>query len=135
LIPIINWLTSFFAGFVIFAYMGYLSFVTGQDIKTIATAGNWIFVFKIYSNTFFINLIFFKLRSRISFCDLSIRRFLHFNKLHFKIKIFYKLWSINFSNNNCRGSVLVDLLFFHGYSPCSWHCRNKTNRLLNHIKK
>jgi len=41
-IPIANNLTSFFAGFVIFAYMGYLSHVTGQNIENIIQAGNKI---------------------------------------------------------------------------------------------
>lgn len=39
LIPLLNCLTSFFAGFVIFSYMGYLSFITGQDIGNIVQAG------------------------------------------------------------------------------------------------
>jgi SNF family Na+-dependent transporter len=38
-IPFANCVTSFFAGFVIFAYMGYLSHVTGQDIDNIIQAG------------------------------------------------------------------------------------------------
>ena len=40
LIPVANCLTSFFAGFVIFSYMGYLSKITGQDIDNIIQAGN-----------------------------------------------------------------------------------------------
>ena len=39
MIPLLNCLTSFFAGFVIFSYMGYLSFITGQDIQNIVQAG------------------------------------------------------------------------------------------------
>ena len=39
LIPLINCLTSFFAGFVIFSYMGYLSHITQQDISNIIQAG------------------------------------------------------------------------------------------------
>ena len=39
MIPAANCLTSFFAGFVIFAYMGYLSHITGQDIDNIIEAG------------------------------------------------------------------------------------------------
>lgn len=39
IIPIANCLTSFFAGFVIFAYMGYLSEITGQDISDFIQAG------------------------------------------------------------------------------------------------
>ena len=39
MIPATNCLTSFFAGFVIFAYMGYLSHITGQDIDNIIEAG------------------------------------------------------------------------------------------------
>ena len=39
IIPFANCLTSFFAGFVIFAYMGYLSKITGQDIGNIIQAG------------------------------------------------------------------------------------------------
>lgn len=39
LIPLANCLTSFFAGFVIFAYMGYLSKITQQDIGNIIQAG------------------------------------------------------------------------------------------------
>lgn len=38
-IPLANCLTSFFAGFVIFAYMGYLSHLTGQNIENIIEAG------------------------------------------------------------------------------------------------
>ena len=38
-IPLINCLTSFFAGFVVFAYMGYLSEITGQNIDNIIEAG------------------------------------------------------------------------------------------------
>lgn len=38
-LPLANCLTSFFAGFVIFAYMGYLSKITGQDIENIIEAG------------------------------------------------------------------------------------------------
>ena len=39
IIPFANCLTSFFAGFVIFAYMGYLSENTGQDIGDVVQAG------------------------------------------------------------------------------------------------
>ena len=39
LIPVINFSTSLFAGFVIFAYMGNLSHLTGQDINDIIKAG------------------------------------------------------------------------------------------------
>lgn len=39
IVPVVNCLTSFFAGFVIFAYMGYLSHITGQDIDNIIEAG------------------------------------------------------------------------------------------------
>ena len=38
-IPLANCLTSFFAGFVVFAYMGYLSHITGQDISNIIESG------------------------------------------------------------------------------------------------
>lgn len=39
IIPVANCVTSFFAGFVIFAYMGYLSENTGQDIGDVVQAG------------------------------------------------------------------------------------------------
>ena len=39
MIPIVNCLTSFFAGFVVFAYMGYISEITGQNIDNIIEAG------------------------------------------------------------------------------------------------
>lgn len=39
IIPCANCVTSFFAGFVIFAYMGYLSYSTGQDIDDVVQAG------------------------------------------------------------------------------------------------
>lgn len=38
-IPLANSLTSFFAGFVIFSYMGYLSEITGQEIADFIQAG------------------------------------------------------------------------------------------------
>lgn len=39
LIPLANCCTSFFAGFIIFSYMGYLSHITHQDINDIIQAG------------------------------------------------------------------------------------------------
>lgn len=39
LVPLLNCLTSFFAGFVIFSYLGYLAHVTNQDISNIVQAG------------------------------------------------------------------------------------------------
>ncbi len=39
IIPLANCLTSFFAGFVIFGYMGYLSKITHQDISDVIQAG------------------------------------------------------------------------------------------------
>lgn len=44
MIPVCNCLTSFFAGFVIFSYMGYLSYITGQDIDNIVQAGYQLFL-------------------------------------------------------------------------------------------
>ncbi|CAF2350407.1 unnamed protein product [Rotaria sp. Silwood2] len=38
-ISITNVLTSIFAGFVIFAYLGYLSYVTGQEVKDVVSEG------------------------------------------------------------------------------------------------
>lgn len=38
-IPVMNCLSSFFAGFIIFSYMGYLSYITHQDISNIIQAG------------------------------------------------------------------------------------------------
>ena len=38
-IPIVNCLMSFFAGFVVFAYMGYLCEITGQNMDNIIEAG------------------------------------------------------------------------------------------------
>ena len=43
IVPLANCVTSFFAGFVIFAYMGYLSHITGQNIDDIIQAGNLSF--------------------------------------------------------------------------------------------
>lgn len=39
IIPFANCITSFFAGFVIFAYMGYLAEITGQKIENVIEAG------------------------------------------------------------------------------------------------
>ena len=38
-ITIANVLTSIFAGFVIFAYLGYLSYITGQDVADVVSEG------------------------------------------------------------------------------------------------
>lgn len=38
-ITIANVLTSIFAGFVIFAYLGYLSYITGQDVEDVVSEG------------------------------------------------------------------------------------------------
>lgn len=34
-----NVLTSIFAGFVIFAYLGYLAYITGQDVSDVVSEG------------------------------------------------------------------------------------------------
>ncbi|CAM4866858.1 unnamed protein product [Rotaria socialis] len=39
IISISNVLTSIFAGFVIFAYLGYLSYITGQEVKDVVSEG------------------------------------------------------------------------------------------------
>jgi solute carrier family 6 amino acid transporter-like protein 5/7/9/14 len=41
-ISIANILTSIFAGFVIFAYMGYLSYMTGQDVENVVSEGKYL---------------------------------------------------------------------------------------------
>jgi SNF family Na+-dependent transporter len=41
-ISLLNCLTSFFAGFVIFAYMGYLSLITQQDVASLIQAGQGV---------------------------------------------------------------------------------------------
>lgn len=46
-IPVMNCLSSFFAGFIIFSYMGYLSYLTQQDISNIIQAGQGL-AFVIY---------------------------------------------------------------------------------------
>jgi hypothetical protein len=38
-ITIANVLTSIFAGFVIFAYLGYLSYITGQNVDDVVSEG------------------------------------------------------------------------------------------------
>ena len=38
-ITISNVLTSIFAGFVIFAYMGYLAYITGQQVQNVVSEG------------------------------------------------------------------------------------------------
>jgi solute carrier family 6 amino acid transporter-like protein 5/7/9/14 len=40
-VSIANVLTSIFAGFVIFAYLGYLSYITGQKIEDVVTEGKY----------------------------------------------------------------------------------------------
>jgi hypothetical protein len=40
-ITITNVLTSIFAGFVIFAYLGYLSYITGQEVRDVVSEGGY----------------------------------------------------------------------------------------------
>ena len=40
-VTIANVLTSIFAGFVIFAYLGYLSYITGQGVEDVVSEGCW----------------------------------------------------------------------------------------------
>ena len=42
LVSFSNCVTSFFAGLVVFSYMGYLSHITGQNIDNIVQAGKLI---------------------------------------------------------------------------------------------
>jgi hypothetical protein len=39
MVSLANVLTSIFAGFVIFAYLGYLSYITGQDVENVVSEG------------------------------------------------------------------------------------------------
>ena len=39
MVSIANVLTSIFAGFVIFAYLGYLSYITGQEVEDVVSEG------------------------------------------------------------------------------------------------
>lgn len=39
IVSIANVLTSIFAGFVIFAYLGYLSYITGQEVADVVSEG------------------------------------------------------------------------------------------------
>lgn len=83
-IPLANCLTSFFAGFVIFAYMGYLSHVTGQNIDNIVEAGQGLaFIVYPYAVTtlvgapvwailFFFMLILLGVSSQISNIEVTI---------------------------------------------------------------
>ena len=60
LIPLANCVTSFFAGLVIFSYMGYLSKITQQDIHDIIQAGQGLaFVVYPYAVTTITGLKFF----------------------------------------------------------------------------
>jgi len=40
-VSIANVLTSIFAGFVIFAYLGYLSYITGQNVEDVVSEGKY----------------------------------------------------------------------------------------------
>jgi solute carrier family 6 amino acid transporter-like protein 5/7/9/14 len=42
-ITISNVLTSIFAGFVIFAYLGYLAYITGQNVQDVVSEGKQVF--------------------------------------------------------------------------------------------
>lgn len=84
MIPAANCLTSFFAGFVIFAYMGYLSHMTGQDIDNIIEAGQGLaYVIYPYAVTtikgspfwaisFFLMLILLGISSTIAALEVTI---------------------------------------------------------------
>jgi len=41
LVPIINCLTSFYTGFVIFSVLGYMAHMKGVEVKDVATDGRW----------------------------------------------------------------------------------------------
>jgi hypothetical protein len=41
MVSLANVLTSIFAGFVIFAYLGYLSYITGQDVDNVVSEGKY----------------------------------------------------------------------------------------------
>jgi solute carrier family 6 amino acid transporter-like protein 5/7/9/14 len=46
-ITISNVLTSIFAGFVIFAYLGYLAYITGQQVQNVVSEGKELFYFDV----------------------------------------------------------------------------------------
>ena len=59
LIPVANCLTSFFAGFVIFSYLGYLSVITGQPVGEVVQAGQGLaYVVYPYAGFFFLISIY-----------------------------------------------------------------------------
>lgn len=88
LIPLANCLTSFFAGFIIFSYMGYLSNITQQDIDNIIQVGQGLaFVVYPYAVTtiqgaplwsclFFIMMVLLGIDSTMTCVETSITSFL-----------------------------------------------------------
>ena len=40
-VPVVNCITSFFAGFVVFSVIGYLSWMSGVDVSKVITSGEW----------------------------------------------------------------------------------------------
>lgn len=88
MIPAANCLTSFFAGFVIFAYMGYLSHITGQDIDNIIEAGQGLaYIVYPYAITtlsgapfwailFFFMLVLLGISSTLAMIEVTIASFL-----------------------------------------------------------
>ena len=40
-VPLLNCFTSFFAGFVVFSVLGFMSHQTGVPIEKVATGGEW----------------------------------------------------------------------------------------------
>lgn len=85
IIPMANCITSFFAGFVIFAYMGYLSKLTGQEMSDVVQAGQGLaFVVYPYAVTtiagapvwsclFFFMLVLLGLDSTLGSVEVTIR--------------------------------------------------------------
>ena len=66
IISLANALTSIFAGFVIFAYLGYLSYITGQNVSDVVSEG------KIRRTRSFIRFPIHAIRPWPGFCRLSV---------------------------------------------------------------
>src|SRR5262249_52001646 len=82
-ISIANVLTSVFAGFVIFAYMGYLSYMTGQSVEEVVSEGK-------YFINFTLKTLFYIFRSWSCFYCLSVC-----------------------SNNTSGSTIMVDTFLFY----------------------
>lgn len=110
MIPAANCLTSFFAGFVIFSYMGYLSHITGQDIDNIIEAGQGLaFVVYPYAVTtiagapfwailFFIMLVLLGISSTIASIEVTIASILDTFK--------------GFGRTKLRRKITITIIFF-----------------------